>query len=227
MPHIVGWETRSSSIFRDRRPLQCRQGHDQETNEKISSSIAIVGHQGQPPLLNETQPTRLRRKIYEAYEQRHPLSIVEVAKFISAEFGLNILPNTLDHILSRDPAIKSCKAIPMDVKRAEVTVDDIRAHFTHLFTTISSAPDHLMFNMDEMRHQELNDSTEKVCFVPVYYSEDLVYYPVSRTGKRITLLACIAADGSFLKPAVVIPRKIDNGDLLLFRITPEKVELYS
>jgi hypothetical protein len=50
---------------------------------------------------------------------------VEVAKFISSEFGLNILPNTLHHILSRDPALKSCKAIPIDVKRAEVAVDDI------------------------------------------------------------------------------------------------------
>jgi hypothetical protein len=31
--------------------------------------------------------------------------------------------------------------------------------------------------------------------------------PVSRQGKRITLIACVAADGSYLRPAVIIPRK--------------------
>jgi hypothetical protein len=34
-------------------------------------------------------------------------------------------------------AKKSCKVILMDVKRAEVTIDDTRAHFAHLFATIS------------------------------------------------------------------------------------------
>jgi hypothetical protein len=81
--------------------------------------------------------------------------------------------------------------------------------------------------MDEMGHQEWADSTEKVCFVLSYHSEDLVHYPVSRTGKRITLLAFVAADGSFLEPVVVIPRKTYDEDLLLFGITPEKVEFYS
>jgi hypothetical protein len=150
------------------------------------------------------------------------LFIVEVAKFISAEFGLNILPNTLHHIRSRDPAIKSCKAIAIKVKRAEVTVDDIRSHFAHLFAPISGAPVHFLFDMDEMGHREWSDSTEKICFAPAHHSEDLVYYPVSRTGKCITLLACVAADGPFLKPAVVIPRKTYDEDLLRFGTTAEK-----
>jgi hypothetical protein len=61
--------------------------------------------------------------------------------------------------------------------------------------------------MDEMGHQEWADSTQKVCFVPAHHSEDLVYYPVSQTGKRTTFLACVIADGFFLKPVVVISRK--------------------
>jgi hypothetical protein len=63
--------------------------------------------------------------------------------------------------------------------------------------------------------------------VPAHHSGDLVYYPVSRTGKHIILLACLAADGLFLKPTVVIPRKAYDEDLLFFGITTEKVELYS
>jgi hypothetical protein len=81
--------------------------------------------------------------------------------------------------------------------------------------------------MDQMGHQEWADAATKICFVPASHAADRVYYPVPRTGKRITLLACVAADGSHLKPAVVIPRKTYDEDLMLFGLTPEKVELYS
>jgi hypothetical protein len=37
-------------------------------------------------------------------------------------------------------------------------------------------------------------------------------------------LACVAADGSSLKPTVVIPQKTDAEDLALFRLISEKVE---
>jgi hypothetical protein len=67
----------------------------------------------------------------------------------------------------------------------------------------------------------------KVCFVPSYQAEDRVYYPVPRTGKRSTLLACIAVDEFFLKPTVVIPQQTYDEDLLLFRMKSEKVELDS
>jgi hypothetical protein len=39
--------------------------------------------------------------------------------------------------------------------------------------------------------------------------------PVSRTGKRITLMACIAADSSVLKPQVIVPRKTVDSDPVL------------
>jgi hypothetical protein len=63
--------------------------------------------------------------------------------------------------------------------------------------------------------------------MPEYHSEKHVYIPVSRTGKRITLMACIAADGSVLTPGVIIPRKTVNRDLLLIGLTSEKVTIRS
>jgi hypothetical protein len=53
-----------------------------------------------------------------------------------------------------------------------------------------------------------------------------ISYSVSRKGKRITLIACIAANGSFLRPALVIARKAFDDDLLLFWYTREKMEIY-
>jgi hypothetical protein len=68
---------------------------------------------------------------------------------------------------------------------------------------------------------------KQVCFVPASHAADHVYYALPRTEKRITLLACVAADGSYLKPAAIISWKTYDEDLALFGLTSEKVEFYS
>jgi hypothetical protein len=40
------------------------------------------------------------------------------------------------------------------------------------------------------------------------------------------LIAGIAADGSFIRPSIVISRKTFDDELLLDGFTPEKVEIY-
>jgi hypothetical protein len=194
---------------------------------KLDDPVQFSASAGRPRLLDGPTLESLRQHVIARDEQRCPPSLSEISRFLKSEFGLAILPNTLSHILQRDPAIKSCKGVPIDAKRIEVTIDQIRDYFSRLFAPVSGAPAHFVFSMDEMGHQEWADAPDKVCFVPVSHRGDHVFSPVSRTGKRITLLACVAADGSFLKPAVVIPRKTYDEDLLLFGMTPEKVQLYS
>jgi hypothetical protein len=42
-----------------------------------------------------------------------------------------------------------------------------------------------------------------------------MYLTVSRAGKRITLMACIAVDGSAITPKIIIPKKTIDDDLVL------------
>jgi hypothetical protein len=56
---------------------------------------------------------------------------------------------------------------------------------------------------------------------------DHVYLPGSRAGKRIRLMACIAADDSAITPQIVIPRKTVDDDLFLTGLTPEKLVIRS
>jgi hypothetical protein len=63
--------------------------------------------------------------------------------------------------------------------------------------------------------------------VPAAHHDDYVYMPVSRAGKRITLMTCIAADRSAIKPQIIIPRKTIDDDLVLTGLTPEKVAVRS
>jgi hypothetical protein len=81
--------------------------------------------------------------------------------------------------------------------------------------------------MDEMGHQSWADAKQKTCFVPADADIDRISYPVSRSGKRITLIACIAADGSYMLPSLIIQRETFEDELLLMGFTPEKVELYT
>jgi hypothetical protein len=65
--------------------------------------------------------------------------------------------------------------------------------------------------MNEMSHQDRADAHEEVCFVPREFEGHEIFYLVSRTGKRITLIAYVAAEGSYLGLWLIIPKKaFDN-----------------
>jgi hypothetical protein len=108
-----------------------------------------------------------------------------------------------------------------------ITSEQIEDFFREAFMTIEGVPAHFIFNMDEMGHQEWVDRKEITCVVPHCHEGDHVNFPVTRIGKRITLIACIALDGSFLKPTIIVPRKTVDQDLVLTGLTPEKVTIKS
>jgi hypothetical protein len=80
--------------------------------------------------------------------------------------------------------------------------------------------------MDEVGHQAWVDPGPIMCYVPAQDQSDTVYFPVPRTGKRTTLIACIAADGSHLKSCMIIPRKTYDDDIAFFGWTREKIDIY-
>jgi hypothetical protein len=61
--------------------------------------------------------------------------------------------------------------------------------------------------------------------VPWVHQGDQVGYPISRGGKRITLPACIAADSSYTKSLVIIPRQTLDTNFRLTGLAPEKVQI--
>jgi hypothetical protein len=114
----------------------------------------------------------------------------------------------------------------MEEGRVNVTPEQISSFFATLIATIDGIPAHFVLNMDEMGHQDWADRQRLTCYIPATVPGDSVYMPVSRLGKRITLIACIAADGSYLRPTVIIPRKTVDSDLPITGLTGEKVEIY-
>jgi hypothetical protein len=152
------------------------------------------------------------------------LTLPEIAGKRSNE---EILTDPLDRILVRDPRLKSCPASPMDEQSAEVDEDAIREYFAGLCQTVSGTPSHFVWNMNERGHQTWSDARDSISFVPSDLPHKKLYDSVPRTDKRITLIAFISVDGSYMRPTLAISRKTFEDELFLRGLPSEKVEIYS
>jgi hypothetical protein len=50
--------------------------------------------------------------------------------------------------------------------------------------------------------------------VPSTYEADQIPIPVDRVARRTSLLVCISADGSYLRPLLILPRKTIESELI-------------
>jgi hypothetical protein len=113
----------------------------------------------------------------------------------------------------------------MERNRAAVTPAKILDYFRNSLSQLSGAPAHSVFDVDEMGHRSWADAKPKICYVPSDVVSHRIRYSVSRTEKRIKLIGCIAADGSSLRPALIVPRATFEDKLLLYGYILEKVEI--
>jgi hypothetical protein len=182
---------------------------------------------GRPPLLSLPLRDQLVEFIQRRYDDRKPCTMPQILDYIMEISGTSLDRDTARMMLKRDGRVKPCKGMPIEEKRLEVSGEQLLGHFQRMFDMVEGVPAHFVLNMDEMGHQEWADRQVKLCYVPLAHSEKQVYVPVSRLGKRITLVACVAADGSFMKPFVIIPRKTVDADLPLTGMTQEKLTVHS
>jgi hypothetical protein len=205
------------------RILDLDKGTVQRHFRKAIAHMADLPQNGRPPIISHEEQEQLITAIQEAYDARRPMTIGEVHYYIETRFHKSIDRNTLMHMLRREPRLRSCHGIPMEEARVDVTAEVIWDFFRRAMEVVEGVPAHFVFNMDEMGHQDWADRKVVTCIVPASHVEKQVNVPVSRAGKRITLMASIAADGSALKPEIIIPRKTVDADLVLTGLTSEKV----
>jgi hypothetical protein len=165
------------------------------------------GKPGRIPSLSQDQLNIVIQYAIESFGQQKPKRIFDLTTFIMKKWQIAMRPDTLRHILARDGRTKSAVAHPMDDQRMMVSREKIIEYIDVLYGTVHNARAAFIFNMDEMGHQDWADAHDVICIVPTERDDSPLYYPVKRSGKRITLVACIAADGSYMKPTVILSRK--------------------
>jgi hypothetical protein len=115
----------------------------------------------------------------------------------------------------------------MDCKRYNVTHEEILRWYHETRAKPEGVPAHFIFNMDEMGHAVWADATVCICYISADAMESHVHYPVSQVRKRITLVASIAMNGSFLKSSITISRKRWDDKLVEEGFISEKIEIYN
>lgn len=160
---------------------------------------------GRPFILNEKQVNELRDWVSSAIQ--HP-KVDEVKAFIEENFEKCIDQYRTMQLVLQKAGLKTEYADPMDADRYFADSNKINYYYSILesFCNTYNIPSQFVLNVDEEGHEDYSDSRKQLVVV-TKDSKGPFNYPVKRTNNHTTFLACITADGSFLKPLIVVKRK--------------------
>jgi hypothetical protein len=96
--------------------------------------------------------------------------------------------------------VKSRRRILTEDKGIGVPQQQIWEFFATAIAARDGVAAYFLSNMDERWHQDWADRAEQDGLVPRAHESDHLLLPMSRAGKRITLMACIAANGHAILP---------------------------
>lgn len=117
--------------------------------------------------------------------------------------------------------MKPALSVPIEDTRLFASPSQIDEYFINLAKLINGIPASLVCNLDEMGFSEYVDTRPQTIVVPRSVKEDKILVPISRAKRRMTILWCIFADGTFINPLVVLSRKSIEKELFDAGFTPE------
>ena len=178
---------------------------------------------GRPSLLSGTEMVILKNHIVELYHSKRVPNIPTLLQFIADSFKKDLSSDTLLHILERKELGKTCQGHPVEQTRCDADLDAIIEFYDELsaFFEENLVPDAFCFNVDESGFQPWADKTTELVVIPTDADDTKVVFPVDRTRKRSSLVATIAADGTYLAPLIIIPRKTIEKEMLSCGYRPE------
>ena len=178
---------------------------------------------GRPSILNGTEMLILKNYISEQYHSRKVPNIPMLQSYIVENFQKDVSSDTLLHMIRRNTLAKTCTGIPMEKTRCEADLDEIVQFYEDLslFFAKNNVPDSFCFNVDESGFQPWADATNELVVIPVDANEKEIFFPIDRTTKRSSLVSAIAADGTYLGPLLIIPRKTIEKEMLACGYRPE------
>ena len=192
----------------------------------VSSSPVSPSKNGRPSALNDDELNGLCEFIRERFAQRYPVSFEDCRDFLDDRYKVQVHIKTLRGIIDRSAIFKTVTGVPMEDCRNFSSPDEIDDFFSRLREVLDVgeilAP--FVINVDETGFQEFVDARRGIRIVPANYEFNSVPVPVTRSEKRATLIAAISADGSSLRPMVVLPRVTMESELLLRGYTEDKVQ---
>ena len=174
---------------------------------------------GRPPVLDPDQVTAVTDFIRQRCASHDPASVCDVLNFIWERFEISVIPDTLRRWLNTRTDFKTARSRPMEDRRLQASIAEIGAYFDRLAEAIRGVPSALIFNLDESGFQRFVDLKHSTIVVP--RDQATAFHAVSRQEKRATFLLTVAADGSALKPLLIVPRVTIEAELVIAGYGPQ------
>lgn len=181
---------------------------------------------GRPPLLSKEELRPILDRITERYYAKEIVTYPMIAEWIDELYSKRISPNTIGAMLKKLDETQSVEAPVMEDKRYECDTESIDIYFRELARLVDGKPAMLVANLDEMGYMESQDKHAQTVIIPKDADPRTVRVPVDRSSRRFTILQCIFADGTSARPAVVVPRKTGDQELLDLGIYPTHCLIY-
>jgi hypothetical protein len=180
---------------------------------------------GRPSWLTHQESQLIQEFVEDCFDNQQPASYSDISDFVSREFHLEVPMKSIREHIQSIPGLKVIEGKPMDAKRLQCDPAAIDRYYESLerFLKNNSTPSALVMNLDETGHDDWGDKKKHKVVVPVNYDESQIEIPVTRESKRSTVLGAIAADGTCLRPLVVVPRKSIERELFQLGYTPKRV----
>jgi hypothetical protein len=148
-----------------------------------------------------------------------------IAYFINSEISVAISLDAVRHVMHRCPCFKNVTGIPMERERVEVDFSEIENFYEGLQSEVTGLPSAMEVNLNETGHQDWVDGKGLQAVVPVSYEDSSIHVPCDHSSKQASLLVCIGAYGTFVKPMVIVPRRALEQGLYEIGYTPDRVTL--
>ena len=186
-----------------------------------------AGQTGRPSIFTQDQIRELEAFVQERFTRRLPVSYEDLREFVHDMWG--IMPNlsSLRRIINESDTLKTVIGQPMEDSRIFVSREAIDKYFDEAHEIIDSGriPAAFVLNLDESGFDQFADSRQSIRIVQATYALNSIPVGVTRAEKRASLIAAICADGTALKPMVVVQRDTVEKELMLRGYTPDNVLL--
>ena len=169
---------------------------------------------GRPTLLNEEEIATIYNEIEELHSKQEFPTIKDIQQMIIEKISKVPSLDVIRRIIKDSNRFKIISGIPMEAARVNVSKSEIDDYFERLSQAVNGVAASLVMNVDEAGEDDYCDLHSYQVVVAQEYEGQTIKIPVRRESKRSTLIHTIAADGTYLKPLLIIPRKTVDSSLI-------------
>lgn len=187
----------------------------------------VSGKPGRPSLFSPEQLRELRDFITERFELRLPVTYEDIRDFAENHWDMIVNLSSLRSVIEQCEDFKTVIGEPLEDSRLFANPEQIDQYFRDIdeVITTGSIPAAFVINVDESGFDQFMDARRTTRIVPSTYDLDRVPVGVTRTEKRATLIGAISADGTAIRPMIILQRETVEKELLLRGYTMDKVHL--